>query len=61
MGASLLAILAGVFDPPADLPNAPLPALGAVMALVAAGLVTANLAAARALRRLDVQAALRER
>lgn len=61
VGVTLLGILAGVFDPPADLPNLPLPAIGVVTLIVAAGLVLANLVAAHAMRRIDVLAALRER
>jgi putative ABC transport system permease protein len=61
VGVTLLGILAGVFDPPADLPNMPLQALGFVTLTVALGLVAANLVAAGAMRRIDVPAALRER
>lgn len=61
VGVTLLGILAGVFDPPADLPNVPLVAIGVVTLSVALGLVGANLLAAQAMRRIDVLAALRER
>jgi putative ABC transport system permease protein len=61
VGVTLLAILAGVFDPPAELPTAPLVAIGVVILIVAVGLAAANLVAAQAIRRIDVLAALRER
>lgn len=61
VGVTLLGILAGVFDPPADLPNLPLPAIGVVTMIVAVGLIAANLVAAQAMLRIDVLAALRER
>jgi putative ABC transport system permease protein len=61
VGVTLLAILAGVFDPPAELPSLPLAALGVMILSVAAGLVGADLVASRAMRRIDVLAALRER
>jgi putative ABC transport system permease protein len=61
VGVTLLAILAGVFDPPAELPNVPAAALGVVVLIVAAGLATAYLVAGRAMGRIDVLAALRER
>lgn len=61
VGVTLLGILAGVFDPPADLPNLPLVAIGLVTLTVVVGLVVANLVAAQAMRRIDVLAALRER
>lgn len=61
VGVTLLGILAGVFDPPADLPNLPLVAIGLVTLTVVVGLVAANLVAAQAIRRIDVLAALRER
>jgi len=61
VGLTLLAILAGVFDPPAELPNVPAVALGVVILIVAAGLAAAYLVAGRAMGRIDVLAALRER
>ena len=61
VGVTLLGILAGVFDPPADLPNVPLAAVGLVTLSVALGLVGANLIAVQAMRKIDVLAALRER
>jgi putative ABC transport system permease protein len=61
VGVTLLAILAGVFDPPAELPSFPLAALGAVILSVVVGLVGADLVAGRAMRRIDVLGALRER
>jgi hypothetical protein len=58
---TLLAILAGVFDPPAELPAVPAAALGVVILIVVLGLAGADLIAGRAMRRIDVLAALRER
>lgn len=61
VGVTLLGILAGVFDPPADLPVFPLPTIGAVMLVVALALALADALAGRAMRRIDVLGALRER
>ena len=61
VGVTLLAILAGVFDPPAELPSVPAAALGLVILVVFVGLATAYLVAGRAMRGIDVLAALRER
>jgi putative ABC transport system permease protein len=61
VGMTLLAILAGVFDPPAELPNVPAVALGVVVLIVVAGLATAYIVAGRAMARIDVLGALRER
>lgn len=61
VGVTLLAVLAGVFDPPADLPVVPVAALGFVALSVGAGLAVALLVADRATARIDVLAALRER
>lgn len=61
VGLTLLALLAGVFDPPADLPVVPLRAIAMVVVTVGAGLGGAVLVAARAASRIDVLAALRER
>jgi putative ABC transport system permease protein len=61
VGVTLLAILAGVFDPPADLPSVPAAALGLVILIVVIGLAGADLVASQAMRRIDVLAALRER
>lgn len=46
---------------PPDLPNVPLPAIGLVTLSVAVGLVASNVIAARAMRKIDLLAALRER
>lgn len=58
---TLLAILAGVFDPPADLPIIPGAPLTVVVGAVAAGLGAALLIADRATTRIDILGALRER
>ena len=61
VGLALLQILAGVFDPPADVPAVP---LGAIVGLVAVVLVAAGgalLVADRGIARLNVVEALRER
>jgi hypothetical protein len=50
-----------VFDPPAELPSVPAAALGLVILVVFVGLATAYLVAGRAMRGIDVLAALRER
>lgn len=61
VGATLLAILAGVFDPPADLPVFPLLGIALVAATAAAGLVAASVVGSRAAGRIDVMRGLRER
>ena len=61
LGFAFLQILAGVFDPPADVPVIPFLGLLAVVVAVAAALIAATLLAARAVARLQVVAALRER
>jgi putative ABC transport system permease protein len=61
VGVALLQILAGVFDPPADLPAIPLPLIGATTGFVVVALGVALVLADRGLARLDVVAALRER
>ncbi|MEA2577137.1 MAG: putative transport system permease protein [Chloroflexota bacterium] len=61
VGVTLLGILAGVFDPPADVPNVPVAAVVAVILAVIVGLLLANVVATRTMRRIDVLAALRER
>jgi putative ABC transport system permease protein len=61
VGATLLQILAGLFDPPAQAPTVPLLQVLGLIVAIAAGLVTAVLVAARAIARLAVLSALRER
>lgn len=61
LGFAFLQILAGVFDPPADVPVIPFLGLLAVVVAVVVALVAATLLAARAVARLQVVAALRER
>jgi putative ABC transport system permease protein len=61
VGAALLQILAGVFDPPADLPAIPLALIGTMTAVVVAALGVSLAVADRGLSRLSVVAALRER
>lgn len=61
VGATLLAILAGVFDPPADVPVFPLIGIGLVAATATAGLVAASVIGNRAVGRIDVMRGLRER
>lgn len=61
VGYSLLQILAGVFDPPAQLPAVPVAGLAVVVVGVAAGLAVALGVAARALARISILSALRER
>lgn len=61
VGITLLAILAGVFDPPADVPVMPFAAIGAVGLAVIVGLATAVIVAGQVSSRIDVIAALRER
>lgn len=61
VGTTFLGILAGVFDPPADLPVVPLAEMGMLVAAVVVGLAGAFAVADRGIRRLGVVAALRER
>jgi putative ABC transport system permease protein len=61
VGWLLLRVLAGVFDPPADVPVAPWLSLAGLTAVVALALGAALLLADRVLARLDVLSALRER
>lgn len=61
VGITLLAILAGVFDPPADAPVVPFKAIGAVALAVILGLAAAVMVASRVSARIGVIAALRER
>jgi ABC-type antimicrobial peptide transport system permease subunit len=60
-GAVLVQILAGIFDPPANLPVVPMLAIGAVIGAVVLGLGASIVVAARSLSRLDLVSALRER
>ena len=61
VGVALLTILAGVFDPPADLPALPIAALGLVTLVVLLGLAAAVAVASSAIGRIAVLGALRER
>lgn len=61
VGATLLAILAGVFDPPADVPVFPIVGIGLVAASAAVGLLGASVVGGRAVGRIDVMRGLRER
>lgn len=61
VGVTLLGVLAGVFDPPAEVPNVPLAAISIVVGTVTAGLLGAYVVADRAMRRIDVLTAIRER
>jgi putative ABC transport system permease protein len=61
VGVALLQILAGVFDPPPDLPAIPLTGLGVMIGAIAVSLIAALVVAERGLSRLSVVAALRER
>jgi putative ABC transport system permease protein len=61
VGFLLLQVLAGVFDPPADLPAMPWLSLAGLAAAVALALGAALLVADRSLARLNVLGALRER
>jgi putative ABC transport system permease protein len=61
IGAVLVQILAGVFDPPANLPVVPVAAIGAVIGAVLVGLGVCVVVADRAMSRLDLVGALRER
>lgn len=61
VGVTLLGILAGVFDPPAELPSVPVAAIAIVVGIVAAGLIGAYAVADRVMRRIDILAAIRER
>jgi hypothetical protein len=58
---TLLQILSGVFDPPADLPAIPLGQIGAVIAGVVVALGCAVAIADRGIARLGLVSALRER
>lgn len=58
---ALLQILAGVFDPPADVPAIPLALIGAMSGCIVVALGAAMLVADRRLSRQSVVAALRER
>lgn len=58
---ALLQILAGVFDPPANVPAVPLVAIVAMVACVSLALVVALWIADRGIARLGVVSALRER
>jgi putative ABC transport system permease protein len=61
VGMSLLQILAGVFDPPADAPAIPIVSIIALTGIVVAAVAAALVVADRGLSRLSVVAALRER
>ncbi|MDQ2966599.1 MAG: FtsX-like permease family protein, partial [Chloroflexota bacterium] len=61
VGASLLAVLAGIFDPPADVPALPLGSLIGLVVAVVVALSAAVLVAQRAVGRIPVLSALRER
>ncbi|MBI2776935.1 MAG: FtsX-like permease family protein [Chloroflexi bacterium] len=61
VGLTLLQILAGVFDPPADAPAVPIALIGAMTGMIGSSLVGAVVLADRGLSRLNVVAALRER
>jgi len=61
VGATLLSILAGVFDPPADLPVYPLVGIGLVAAAAVCALAVASTVAGQAVGRIDVMRGLRER
>ncbi len=61
VGLTLLQILAGIFDPPADFPAIPLTLIGAMTGVIVVALGAALVVADRGLARLSVVAALRER
>ncbi|MEO6577732.1 MAG: FtsX-like permease family protein [Candidatus Limnocylindria bacterium] len=61
LGLALLSILAGIFDPPADLPAIPWLAVAGFVAAIAAGLALAVAVGSRAIDRIGVLSALRER
>jgi putative ABC transport system permease protein len=61
VGVALLAILAGVFDPPAEVPVVPGATVLLLVAIVGAGALAAMLIADRFAARIDVLGALRER
>jgi len=61
VGATLLQVLAGLFDPPAQFPAIPLTGVLAFVGAICLGLLVAVAIADRALRRLGVLSALRER
>ena len=58
---ALLQILAGVFDPPADLPAVPVIGIAAIVGSIAVALTIAVAIADRGIARLGVVSALRER
>ncbi len=61
VGLALLSILAGIFDPPPNLPVIPAASIGMLAATVAIALAVAVVVAARAIDRIAILAALRER
>ena len=61
VGIALLQILAGVFDPPADVPAIAVTLIGAMTGAIVAALLAALAVADRSPSRLSVVAALRER
>jgi putative ABC transport system permease protein len=61
VGVSLLAVLAGIFDPPADYPALPLGSMVGLVLAVVVALSAAVLVAQRAVGRIPVLSALRER
>jgi len=61
VGVALLQILAGVFDPPAEVPAIPAGSLVGIVALIGVALGGALVVADRGLARISVVAALRER
>jgi hypothetical protein len=61
VGATLLQILAGVFDPPADTPSVPVLPIVALVGIVALAIAASLVIADRGLARQSVVAALRER
>ncbi|MCY7418383.1 MAG: ABC transporter permease [Chloroflexi bacterium] len=61
LGVTLLTILAGIFDPPADAPSVPWATVGIVLGAAVAGLLVAYLLAGRYATRMLVLRQLRER
>lgn len=61
IGQMLLQVLAGIFDPPAQVPAIPIPALAAAVLAVVAGLGIALAIALRSVARIAVLTELRER
>jgi putative ABC transport system permease protein len=61
VGVTLLQVLAGVFDPPADLPVVPLLDICGLIVAVGAGVVAAGAVGDRGLARLQTLSVLRER